>query len=351
MNLNNPFKYNPKTQFILRAIFILGMVLLQLTGCRSKIAVRPVQKMKIEMGTFVQISIYDEDKSIDYVQQAIDRSFHEIERIDKMASNWTDDSEVALINEKASTDTITINPELAYIIEKALYVGKISNGAFDITVSPLIKLWNVTDTMATILSHDDIVNAMKKIGYVYVSLKNNKLVFSQNDISIDLGGIAKGYAVDQGIKVLIEAGITDALINAGGDFTALCSPLTAGKRKVWIKHPRQRDQLFGYFKMDNGSVATSGDYERYFEVDSVRYHHIIDPATGYPANKSVSVTIQAKSALMADALATAVFVMGPEAGMKLVNSLDGVEGVIIYFQNKKLEYIVSDGLRGKFIKS
>ncbi len=326
-------------------------VLFQVIACQSRLTQSPVQKMKLIMGTFVEIVVYDDDRPVAEIQRTIEQAFQEIERIDSLASNWTENSTVAFINQNAGKMWVKVEPELLEIIKQAQNISCISKGAFDITVSPLIQLWHVTSPKASLPAREDILDAVKRVGYNDILIKADSIHFNRPDLQIDLGGIAKGFAVDRGMDVLVRHGIHDALINAGGDFSAICSGLTAGKRKVWIKHPRDTDKLYGYFKMDDGSVATSGDYERYFMVDTVRYHHIIDPFTGYPASRSISVTIKAQTAMMADALATAVFILGPKEGMKLINSLNDVDGVIIFERDHKLQHIVSDNLKNSFVKS
>ena len=194
----------------------------------------------------------------------------------------------------------------------------------------------------------EIKNQLEHVDYRLVELENHNIKFNRPKIKIDLGAIAKGFAIDEAIRVLQQYGIKDAIVNAGGDLRAVCSSLTQGKRKIWIKHPRIENKLLGYFQMDNGSVATSGDYERFFIKDSVRYFHILDPKTGYPARGCVSVTIQTDNAMIADALATTVFVLGSDSGMNFVEKLSGVEAIILFEQNKKINWTASSGLKDKF---
>jgi thiamine biosynthesis lipoprotein len=165
---------------------------------------------------------------------------------------------------------------------------------------------------------------------------------------IDLGGIAKGYAVGEAIKALQAHGVTDAQIDAGGDLATIASPLTAGKRHIYIRHPEDRQKYFGRFRMDVGTVATSGDYERYFIYNGQRFHHILDPRNGLPARSCRSVTIRAMDAALADGLSTAVFILGPDQGMALVEQLPDVEAVILYDDGHGLQSKVSSGLQAGF---
>ena len=324
---------------------IFTALILFIFACQVNQKIQPIVHSRILMGTIVQITVYQNIPNLD---QIVEKAFQSIEEVNVVASNYIDSSKISIINREASNRFIEIDTLLYDILKKAHYVSEISTGAFDITISPLLKLWNYHDPNPKVPIASDIQNALKFVNYQNIMIKDQSIKFKTAGMKIDLGGIAKGYAVDKAMDVLIKHGITDALIDAGGDFRTICSDFTKGKRKVWVKHPRQQDRLFGYFYMDNGSVATSGDYERFFEIDSVRYHHIIDPHTGYPANKCASVTIYANSAMLADAFATAVFVLGPEKGMKLINQTDNIEGIIIFEKQGNLEYIVSENLSGKF---
>ncbi len=161
---------------------------------------------------------------------------------------------------------------------------------------------------------------------------------------LDLGGIAKGYAADAAMEVLRRHGFFDAQVDAGGDLRTLATKQTQGKRKVYVRHPILGDAFYGRFPMDEGAVATSGDYERFFEEDGVRYHHLLDPKTGMPAAGCRSVTIVGSDAMTCDALATAVFVLGPEQGLLLIESLPKTEGVILYEEHGILKEKISSGL-------
>jgi thiamine biosynthesis lipoprotein len=189
------------------------------------------------------------------------------------------------------------------------------------------------------------------VNYQNLTVSNEKrfVHFRRPNMAIDLGGIAKGYVVDRGIATLAQAGLHDAMITAGGDLRAIASPLTADRRYIWIRHPRpanpdsvengEKEKIFfGRFRLDAGAVSTSGDYERFFFKNGRRYHHMIDPRTGYPANRAVSATVLAKNSVQADALSTTLFVLGPERGLALADSLPEVEAMIIYQDRGKLNW-------------
>jgi len=324
---------------------IAWVLVLLLVSCNKKESLQPVVKSKFLMGTIVQISVYGAVPNVDLT---IEKAFGAIEEINKVASIYNDSSLISQVNRDAYEHAVLLDSNLYAIIKRAIEASTMSDGGFDITIGPLLKLWDYHNPDPQLPTEQQIAAAQKLVGYQNIELNNREIKFKQAGMRIDLGGIAKGYAVDKAADVLIKNGVKDALIDVGGNFRAICSELTAGKRKVWVKHPRNTDQFYGYFLMDNGSVATSGDYERFFIKESVRYHHIINPQTGFPANDCISVTIRAETAMEADALSTAVFVMGVQKGMNLINQLESVEGFIIFDKDGKLQHNISKGLSGKF---
>ncbi len=326
----------------------LAIIIFLNLHCTFSSKIVPVERTKILMDTFIQIIIYDQDKKTDDVQRIIDLAFQRIEAIDRMANNYNDSSFISLINRQAAFRPIIIDSGFKKIIMTGIHISEQSDGMFDITIGSLKRLWHFSTDSCQIADADSIQKNLEFVDYHLIDLKDDSLRFKKPGVVLDLGAIAKGFAVDEAIHVLLANDIKDALVNAGGNLRALSSKLTIGKRKVWIKHPRIENELYGYFQLDEGSVATSGDYERYCIKDSIRYHHILNPRTGYPANDCVSVTILTDKAMMADALSTAVFVLGRELGMKLVESLPGVEAIILFEQNGKLQQLVSNGLKNKF---
>lgn len=298
----------------------------------------------IFMDTFFQVSIYDQDKPIDTLERIMHLTFDRIAFVDRIANIYSDSSLISRVNREAAYSEVEIDTVLRQLIQASADISIISGGAFDITIQSVERLWNFTPEHYCIPGDALLAYHLKWVNPRHVVLRNNRVTFTSPLVKIDLGGIAKGYAVDEAIGVLQRNGVTDALVNAGGNLRALCSDLTRGQRRVWIKHPRKLNELFGYFPMDAGCVSTSGDYERYFIADSVRYHHILDPRTGYPAWKCISATVQAASAMMADALSTAVFVLGPKDGLVLLEELPKVEGVILFEEQGKIHWVVSSGL-------
>ncbi len=329
-----------KISFILSVLIVLN--------CSNQPAVTPFERVKVLMDTFVQIAIYDQNRSPSELEQIVAAAFEQIAAIERLTNVYDDSSVVSRINREAGYQAVTLDSLLRQLLDQSRDIYELSNGAFDITIETVKQFWNFSPENPRIPGDSLLQAHLRWVGMNHIRRQGDVVQFDSPEVKIDLGGIAKGFAVDRAMEVLKSHGITDAMVNAGGDLQTIASDLTRGKRRVWIKHPRQSDRLIGYFPMDQGCVATSGDYERFFLYDSVRYHHILNPNTGYPARGCVSVTIKAPTTTMADALATAVFVLGPEDGMALIERLPEVEGVILFEQASTLQWLASSGLRKQF---
>lgn len=324
--------------------------MLFLIHCAKNTDIQPVEQTRIMMDTFVQISIYDQDKPVEELNRIIAAAFKQMQNIESITNDYDDSSFITLVNREAGERPICLNKVVNDLIESSEKINRISDGAFDITIGSVKRLWSFSPENPCIPGNLMLQQQLETVGHQNLSIENGTIKFKRPGVRLDFGAIAKGYAVDAAIQVLRDQGISDAMVNAGGNLRAMCSDLTQGKRRVWIKHPRKSDAFFGYFRMDAGGVATSGDYERFFIFDSVRYHHILDPKTGQPARQCVSVTIEATTATEADGLSTAVFVLGPERGMHLVQRLPGVEAIIIFEKDGTLQWIASAGIIKKFKK-
>ncbi len=230
--------------------------------------------------------------------------------------------------------------EIVDLVRIALEVSEKTDGAFDITVCPLIKLWGFYGDSPHLPQEKQIKDCLRRIDYKYIVIKNGEVQSTKENTNIDLGAIAKGYAVSQAVKVLREEGVTSALIDAGGDVYALGKK--GGKLwKVGIRSPRGED-LLGYLEVEDLAVMGSGDYERFFIKDGRRYHHVFNPETGYPAEGLTGVTVISADPVVADAWATALFVMGPEKGLEIVEKVPGMETIMVTTSG---EILYSSGLK------
>lgn len=287
------------------------------------------------MGTRVSVQLWTDDETA--AAKAAKKVFDEFDRVDRLMTSWLDDSDVSKINDAAGKKAVVVDAEVYTVIKKAMEISKASNGAFDITVGAFRGLWKFDqDRDGTIPDAADVKKRLKLVNYKNVVLNDKKrsVKLKNKGMRITLGGIAKGYAVDKAIGLLHNAGFVDFIIQAGGDL------YVSGKKgaKNWtvgIRDPRGGvENPFAVAWIENRTFSTSGDYERSVVKDGVRYHHIIDPATGNPADKSRSVTVMTSDAFTADAWSTALFVMGADAGMKLVEKTDDLDAVFVDSDNK-----------------
>jgi thiamine biosynthesis lipoprotein len=285
-------------------------------GCQQQ---KIYSDKRVAIGTFVEV--VSEDK------RAAEIVFKEIARIEGLLSKYIPDSEVSRLNKEGS---LKVSQDTFYILKKSVEFYSLSNGAFDITVAPLVDLWGFSNQIYRLPQDSEIKTTLNLIGTDKIVLQDDDYVvkFKIPGVKIDLGAIAKGYAVDCSVKKLREAGIENCLINAGGQIYCLGSRF--GKPwRVAIKKPGGRG-LAGVLELKDKSVATSGDYEQYFIKDDLRYGHILNPKTGYPvANGIRSVTVIASDGLTADALSTAIFVLGKEKGVELSRRFPGVSIKIV----------------------
>jgi FAD:protein FMN transferase len=269
------------------------------------------------MGTVFEILVVETPGS--RPDEALNAAFDEIARLEELMSEWRPGSEISRVNAGAGRTAVTVSPEIIEILGEARRVSEASHGAFDASWAALRGLWhfrlpqpvpNIPPTPAEARAR------ARNIDYrlIRVDAAERTVKLDRPGMGIGLGGIAKGYALDRAAAILRSHGLHDFVVYAGGQV------FVSGKRgdrpwRVGIQHPRRPDAYFAYFSPGDGAVSTSGDYERFFIHEGVRYHHVIDPATGYPANKTVAVTIIAPKAVSADAWATALFVLGPQEGL------------------------------------
>lgn len=304
-----------------------------------------VEQSRLAMGSALQIAVWTSDRR--GATRAIDAVFAEFERLDRLLSVWQPDSEVQRLNQAAGHGPVPIGPDLAAVLQAAAEGHRRTGGRFDITFGALSDVWRFDhDQDNRVPTPEEIAARLPSIGAgaVKVDPAAGTAEIMRPGVRVHLGGIGKGYAVDRGAAMLRQAGFHDFLIQAGGDLYA------AGRRgdrawRVRLFDPRGTNgETFAAIDLYDETFSTSGDYERFFIKDGIRYHHILDPATGQPARLSRSVTILARDALTADWASTGAFILGPEPGMALIESLPGVEGVIVGADNG---LTISSGLRDR----
>lgn len=287
------------------------------------------------MGTRITVSLWTDDEAA--AARGAAAVFEEFRRIDRLMTSWLEDSDVSRINAAAGVRAVKVDPEVIAVIRKAQEVARVTNGAFDITVGAFRGLWKFDqDKDGTIPDPAAVRARLPLVGYrdLQVDAGRRTVKLRRKGMRITLGGVAKGYAVDRAVKLLQAQGFADFILQAGGDL------YVSGRRgdrawRVGIRDPRGAEgTTFAVAEIENQTFSTSGDYERSVIKDGVRYHHILDPATGKPATRSRSVTVMAADAFTADAWSTALFVMGVDAGMPLVEKTPGIEAVFVDAANR-----------------
>lgn len=281
------------------------------------------------MGTIVEISVAAQDE--DAAFHAIKAAFSEMERIEREMSFFREESELSRLNRLAGRGPVQVSQELVALLRTSLRISQLTQGAFDVTVAPLLRLWPIYRAEKILPTDDRIREALSHVGYrkLMVSEHDRTVAFADPGMAVDLGGIAKGYAIDRAVAILKNLGVRAALVNAGGDVYAYGRKPNGDPWTIGIRHPRQKDGVLAAAKVKDMAIVTSGDYERFFIKDGKRYSHIIDPRSGFTAQKTASVTVTAPEAVVADGLATGVLVLGAEKGLSVVESIPGVEAAVI----------------------
>lgn len=254
----------------------------------------------------------------------------EISRIEALISSWKTTSETSNINKNAGASPVKVSEELFSLIQRALQISNLTDGAFDISYASMDKLWKYDGSMTQMPSKEAIKKSVAKVGYkdIVVDPQNSTVFLKNKGMKIGFGAIGKGYAADKAKKLLISNGVSGGIINASGDINSWGSKPSGSSWQVAITNPLNKNKAFAMLPIKD-AVVTSGNYEKYVTFNSRRYSHIIDPRTGYPSQGIISVTVFAPKAELADALATSVFVMGVETGIDRINQLKAVECIII----------------------
>ena len=286
---------------------------------------------KILMDTIVDISITGKDKNIDSI---LDSTFALIQDLDDQLSYYNENSEVSGINNR---EKVELSDDLLKIMDVAGKVYSQSDSLYDVSVGALVDIWQFD--RAEIPSQSAIETAQSHIGYSKIKIKNG-LISIPEGMKINLGSLAKGYIIDQAVNLILSKGNFTGYVNAGGDIRYFGSTIPV---KIGVQHPRNKNEIIETIHLTDEAVVTSGDYERFFMKNGVRYHHILNPETGFPAENTISVTVIAKTAIMADALSTAFFVMNPQDAVELSNKLPDVETMIYFMQDNEPASIRSAG--------
>ncbi len=317
-------------------LFVVIFMLAQITTAYSSEWV--VRDAEI-MGTTIHTEVWHQDERI--AQQVADLVIQTMHEVNQSMSPYIETSELSLVNKNAATEVLPVTDELYAVIDHALHYSQMTNGAFDVTFASVGYLYDYRNAVRPTKS--DIQQQLQGVNYKHIVLDANRktIHFKQPQVRIDLGGIAKGYAVDLAITRAQEHGVERIFVSAGGD-TRILGDREGRPWVIGIRHPLNREKVIAKIPLVNEALSTSGDYERYFDEDGVRYHHIIDPKTGDSARKVHSVTILGPTAMDTDALSTSVFVLGAREGLKLLESLEAIEGIIV---DNEANLLFSSGLQ------
>jgi len=278
------------------------------------------EETKEMMGTFVKITVVSDKAGFDKAQKAVDKAFARFAELEALLSFHRDDSEIARVNRDAFDAPVAVSAETHELIKSAVQFCKDTDGAFDITVGPLVTLWAKAGEAGKLPADDEISAALAKVGADKIVLDDEKKTvrFAVQGMSIDLGGIAKGHAIDRAIEILRAEGVNDAMVQAGGQITAIGRNADGKKWLVGVRNFFRADGHFETVELEDMDVSTSGDYERFVVIDGRKYSHIIDPRTGRPVEGASSVSIIAKDGTTADAWSTAASVLGFNKAIELL---------------------------------
>ena len=283
----------------------------------------------ILMGSSFEITVVAEDE--DFAKESLAIAKKEIIRIENLISSWDQKSETSRINRNAGIAAVKVSKELFDLIFRAQQISKLSSGAFDLTFAAIDKLWNFDGKESEMPNPDTLKASVFNIGYQLIELDEESLTvfLPKKGMKIGFGAIGKGYAADSAKQLLVERGVLGGIINASGDMNTWGTKPDGSSWTIGIVNPMNNKKVFSWFSLEHNAVVTSGDYEKFTQINGRRYSHIIDPRTGIPSQGIVSCTIFAGKAELADAIATAIFVMGVESGLFLIDQLPDIEAILI----------------------
>ena len=323
---------------------LLTLLCSALSGCvgvptGQELAV--VTRAQMQMGTLVKITAVARSESA--AQAAATAGFAEIRRLEELLSTWIPTSELSRVNAAAGVLPVHVSLETLTVVQRAVQAAEMTDGGFNVAIGPAVDAWNVIEGQRIPTEAElDALRPLVDLQAVRADVQAQTIYLEKIGMRIDVGGIGKGYAADQALDALRRAGAVAGVVALSGDIKTF-GRLPGGKMfPVGIQHPRQDGAVLAWIDLQDEAISTAGDYERFFERDGVRYHHILDPRTLQPARSCQSVTVIAREGVWADGLDTGIFVMGPERGMELVEQLPDVEAIIV---DQDGHLLVSSGLK------
>ena len=304
-------------------LLLICMVSCILSGCNFK-AQEPISKTGFYFDTVISITIYDSND-----ETLLEQCFTHCEELENLLSRTIPTSDISRINSAAGA-SVTVSDTTIELLKQGIYYGEMTGGAFDITIAPLSDVWNFKENTGTLPTDHAVTEALSHVSYKTIQIDGNTVTLTDPETAIDLGGIAKGYIADVLKEFLKSKGVKSALIDLGGNILTLGTKPDGTAFQIGIKKPFDTKEVITSVSASDLSVVTSGSYERYFEVDDVKYHHILDTENGYPASTGLlSVTILSEKSIDGDALSTSCFALGLEKGRSLIDSLEGIDAIFI----------------------
>lgn len=325
---------------------MVGLALASFASCTGVSPTPPsvvLKRTQLHMGTLVTITVVSPDQ--DGGNRAMQAAFDEIKRLEQLLSTWRSDSELSRVNQEAGRRPVQVSSETLELVTRSLELGHLTQGGFNVALGPAIDAWSVTERQR--IPDDGELQRLKQLvdwTSIRVNAQTRTIYLPREGMRIDVGGIGKGYAADRAVERMKREGATGGVVALSGDIKTFGILPERRGFPVGIRHPRVEEALIAMIDLKDEAISTAGDYERFFERDGVRYHHILDPQTLQPARACQSVTVIAKEGTVADGLDTGIFVLGPEQGMALVERLPGVEAIII---DQEGNITVSSGLRDR----
>ncbi len=304
------------------------------------------------MGTTVEFNIASTQELSSELKKTCDMAEERISALDKMLSIFDESSIVSMINSDAKKKTVKVPSELFRLIKRAKEYFVLTQGAFDITVEPLTELWGFGPGEKALPEAQAISEALSCVGRDKIELdeQNRTLIFKDPRVRVDFGGLAKGYAVDEAVRIFKRRGITNGLINVGGDLYCMGANFNNKDWSIGIRDPENKNEILAVLEIRNKAIATSGSYENFYIYNDRKYSHVIDPRSGYTVTNNItSVTIIADDCTTADALATAVFVLGEHKALGLIEKLPDIECFLVIDRDNKRDLVMSGGME-RYIK-
>ena len=327
-----------------RSLLAVGGLAVVLYFLPSPRPAAPIRADRLLLGTLVTVKLYG-DQAV--VRPHLEAAYAEFARVDSSMSHYREDSALRRLEQQARLAPTHGPAGLIAVLTRSQHFAALTEGAFDCTVGALTNLWNFPDAVAP-PAPAQIDSALALVGYEGLEVAAQSFRINRPGLQLDLGAAAKGYAVDQAVATMQELGVEAGVIEAGGDIRYWGEKPDGRRWLFGVQHPRDPEQYLAVEELGLAAIATSGDYEQYFDWEGERYHHLLDPKTGYPARLCISATVWAATALDADILSTAVFVLGPDQGLALVEGLPDVEGFIFFERDGQFMHRASTGMRGRF---